>query len=128
MDTRSQHSKRKNDALSSLNAAIEAVDVAKEGSTVIPATDVYDSVSTLLTMIRVRFLLSKVNSGLTHNQDSMVNKPDYVQLGLTCADLCRALNQGMGGMDLYDLSQSVCEEIDQLSRWAKSVVRGLGVH
>ena len=43
--------------LSLLNAAIEAMNLAKEISSVTPAKAVFGSVSALLTMIRVRFLL-----------------------------------------------------------------------
>jgi len=45
----------------------------------------------------------------------MANKPDYVQLGLVCADVCRALNRETDGRDLYDLSQPVCEAIEHLT-------------
>ena len=44
----------------------------------------------------------------------MSNEQDYVELGLTCADICRALNRGMNGKKLGDLSQSVCDAIKQL--------------
>jgi len=54
-------------------------------------------------------------SGLTHNQDSMVNKTDYVELGLACADVCRALDRGMNGRRLDQLSQSVLEAMGQLT-------------
>jgi hypothetical protein len=47
-------------------------------------------------------------------QDSMVNDLDYVELGLNCADICRALDRGINGKKLDDLSQSVCEVINQL--------------
>jgi hypothetical protein len=53
--------------------------------------------------------------GLTHIQDSMANELDYVELGLNCADICRALDRGMNGKKLGDLSQSVCEAINQLT-------------
>ena len=45
----------------------------------------------------------------------MANKQDYVDLGLDCADVCRALDRGIGGRQLNDLSQSVCEAIEQLT-------------
>ena len=48
-------------------------------------------------------------------QDSVANKTDYVELGLACADVCRALDRGMNGKSLDDLSQSVCEAIAQLT-------------
>ena len=45
----------------------------------------------------------------------MANKTDYVGLGLDCADVCRALERGMKGKKLDDLSQSVCEAIARLT-------------
>ena len=52
--------------------------------------------------------------GFTCIQDSMANKTDYVELGLTCANVCGALDRGLGGKKLDDLSQSVREAIAQL--------------
>ena len=49
----------------------------------------------------------------------MINKTDYVDLGLACADVCRALDRGMNGKKLDGLSQSVCEAINQLTMWVK---------
>ena len=46
----------------------------------------------------------------------MANKSDYVELGLACADVCKALGRGMSGKTLADLSQSVREAIGQLTR------------
>ena len=45
----------------------------------------------------------------------MVNEADYVEVGLFCADICRALDRGMNGKKLDDLSQSVCDAINQLT-------------
>ena len=45
----------------------------------------------------------------------MANELDYVELGLTCANVCGALNRGMNGRQLEDLSQPVCEAIEQLT-------------
>lgn len=52
---------------------------------------------------------------LTLVQDSMIDQHDYVELGLCCADVCRALDQGVSGRKLDDLSQSVYEAISQLT-------------
>ena len=49
----------------------------------------------------------------------MANKSDYVELGLVCADVCKALERGMNGKKLDDLGQSVREAIEQLTRWVK---------
>ena len=45
----------------------------------------------------------------------MANKSDYVDLGLSCANVCEALDRGMNGRKLDDLSQSVREAIAQLT-------------
>ena len=57
MDTKSQRPKPRDSALSSLNVAIEALDLAKEISCISPAKAVFGSVIVLLTMIRVRCFL-----------------------------------------------------------------------
>ena len=56
-----------------------------------------------------------VYSRFTCDQDSMVNKTDYVELGLACADVCRALDRGLNGRQIDELSQSVFEAIGQLT-------------
>ena len=45
----------------------------------------------------------------------MISKADYVELGLTCADVCEALNRGVGGRQADRLSQSVLEAIEKLT-------------
>ena len=57
-----------------------------------------------------------VYSRFTCDQNSMANKSDYVELGLACADVCKALERGMNGKKLDDLSKSVREAIEQLTR------------
>ena len=52
---------------------------------------------------------------LTHNQDTMANEQDYIDLGLSCADICKALERGMSGKSLNDVSKSVCDAINQLT-------------
>ena len=82
MDADSQQPKRRDGALSALNTAIEAMNLAKEVSSVTPAKAVFGSVSILLTMIRVRCLLSLRQCPYS----------EYVQLGLRGQQgrLCRA--------------------------------------
>lgn len=48
-------------------------------------------------------------------QDAKTNERDYVELGLSCADVCRALDRGMSGKKPEDLAQSVREAINQLT-------------
>ena len=44
----------------------------------------------------------------------MANDQEYVDLGLSCADICKALERGMDDKKLDDLSKSVCDAINQL--------------
>jgi len=45
----------------------------------------------------------------------MINKVDYVELGLTCAGACEALDQGMGIRRADQLSQPTLEAIGKLA-------------
>ena len=47
----------------------------------------------------------------------MANKQDYVDLGLSCVDICKALERGMDGKKLDEFSKSVCDAINQLTTW-----------
>ena len=51
----------------------------------------------------------------THGQDTMANEQDYVELGLSCAEICKVLERGMNGKNLDDFSKSVCDAINQLT-------------
>ena len=48
-----------------------------------------------------------------------MNKTDYVDLGLACADVCKALDRGMRGRRADELSQPVFEAIEQLTTSVK---------
>ena len=52
----------------------------------------------------------------------MANEQDYVDLGLSCADICKALEQRMDGKPLDDLIKPVCDAIDQLTTWVQSTI------
>ena len=69
MATKSQQPKGREDTLSSLNTAIDAINLAKDVSTIPPAKAAFDSASVFLATIRVRFL--------------------QVQVGQLPADVCR---------------------------------------
>jgi len=58
MAAKPQRPRERDGTISSLNIAIEAMNLAKEVSSITPAKAVFGSVSILLTMVRVRFLLS----------------------------------------------------------------------
>ena len=115
MDPKPQQSRERGGTLSSLNVAIETMNLAKEISSVTPAKAVFGSVSVLLTMIRVCFLPVIRRSELMCSQDSMANELEYVELGLSCADICKSLDRGMNGKRLEDFSQSVRDAINQLT-------------
>ena len=116
MTTGSQRPKGREGALSLLNAAIDAINLAKEASSITPAKVAFGAAGILLTMIKVRFLLFAMRClKFTRGQESMANTLDYVELGLFCADICKALDRGMNGKRLNDLNQSVCGAINQLT-------------
>ncbi|KAF9793512.1 hypothetical protein BJ322DRAFT_1103895 [Thelephora terrestris] len=98
MDTKSQRPKR-DSVLPTLNTAIEALDRADKTSTLKSAKAAFGFVSALLTGIR----------------DSSAKKINYVELGLACADVCRALDRGMHGRQTDQFSLSVFEAIEQLT-------------
>ena len=54
-----------------------------------------------------------------------MNEADYVELGLTCVDVCTALDRGLNGKGLNELTNSVCEAINQLTRWVAATMHGL---
>jgi len=60
MDTKSQQPKRPDTTLSLLNAAIDAMNIAKDVLGMTPAKAAFGSVGVILTMIRVGFLLLRV--------------------------------------------------------------------
>ena len=119
MNTKSPlQQKGQENILSSLNVAIDFLNLAKDScGSIPPAQAVFGSVSILLTMIKVRFPLFSDDpfQRLTRNQDSMANRTDYVELGLACADVCKALERGMNGRRMDELSRSVFEAIGQLT-------------
>lgn len=45
----------------------------------------------------------------------MANEQDYVELGLSCADICEALERGMDGKKLDDLNKPVRDAIKKLT-------------
>ena len=45
----------------------------------------------------------------------MANDQDYVDLGMSCSDVCKALDRGLDGRQLDELSRSVLGAIEQLT-------------
>ena len=52
----------------------------------------------------------------------MANRSDYVELGLTCTNVCKALHREIDGKELDNLSRSVYEAIEQLTTWVKQAM------
>ena len=109
-------SQRPKELEADLNAAIQTLDLAKTESTILPAKAVFGSITILLTIIRVCFLLfATICSRLTPSQDSMINEQDYVELGLSCVEVCRTLNRGTNGKKQGELSPAVYDAINRLT-------------
>jgi hypothetical protein len=89
MDTSSQRPKGRDGALSSLNVAIDAINLAKDIVDIAPAKAAFGSVSALLTMIRVRFFLFCDDGLWVHTHPGL----DGERTGLrrTWVELCRYL-------------------------------------
>ena len=45
----------------------------------------------------------------------MVNEQDYVKLGLFCADVCQALDRGLNGRGMDELSGTLVGAIEKLT-------------
>lgn len=45
----------------------------------------------------------------------MINDEEYFDLGIACADVCNALDRGINGRRLDELSQSVLMAIEKLT-------------
>ena len=45
----------------------------------------------------------------------MASRSDCVELGLACADVCKALDRGMKGRHANEFNRSVFEAIEQLT-------------
>ena len=117
MATNPQQPKERDGVLSALNVFIEALNIAKEISSITPAKAVFGSVAVVLMMVRVCFfpLYATTSSWLTFDQESMVNQRDYVELALSCADICGALDRGTKGKGMGNLNQTVREAINRLT-------------
>ena len=116
MKTKPQPPKEQEGVISALNGFITAFNLAKEVSSNTPAKAVFGSVSVLLEMIRVSLLAFHWPN--THSaectQDTMINKADYVELGLACGEVCVALKRGLDTKSEDDFNDSVREAIKQL--------------
>ena len=109
MATKSQRPNRREVALSSLNAAIVAVNLAKELSSVTPAKAVFGTVGVILTMIKVSFLLVCVER--LQNEMHLGHDDQSGGLRRAWAGMCWCLYRpqpGTGGEE-FRRSQRLCD-------------------
>ena len=52
----------------------------------------------------------------------MANKEGFVDLGISCAEIYKALKRGMDGRELDELSESVREAIEELKTWVELAI------
>jgi len=76
MEAESQRPKAHEGVISGLNAAIEAMNLAKEISSITPAKAVFGSVSVILAMIRVSPLLVCVDHPQAEMDPGLDDQPD----------------------------------------------------
>jgi len=76
MEAQSQRPKGRESTISMLNAAIEAMNLAKELSSITPAKAVFGSVSVILLMISVSLLLVFVDQPQTEMHPGRDDQPD----------------------------------------------------
>ncbi|KAF9781673.1 hypothetical protein BJ322DRAFT_1213014 [Thelephora terrestris] len=99
MASTSQRKRGRDDDRSTLDADIQVLNHAMDACHLQPARDAFDSASALLTTIR----------------DSTANEQDYVDIGRSCVDVCKALERGLQGRRSDKLSPSMLEAIEQLT-------------
>lgn len=56
----------------------------------------------------------------------MINEVNYVELGLSCANICEVLHRGTSGRRADQLSPSVLRAIEQLTVWVEATMPAQG--
>ena len=109
-----QRPKDRDGALSTLDVLIQTLNFAKGACGIPPAQVVFASASALLSMIRLH-PTSRRQIATHTTQDTMANDRDYVELGRACGEVCQALDRGLKGKRLDELTQSVLGAVGQLT-------------
>ena len=118
MKAKFRRPKKPEDALHSLNIAIEALDLARDNTTLKPARNAIYSTSALLATIRVCSFPVHVRRLFTdsYTQDSVINEAGFVELGLACAAICQSLDRGMkGSLGAPPPGAPILEAVEQLT-------------
>ena len=58
----------------------------------------------------------------------MIDKTDYVELGLACADVCKVLNQGINGRRVDQLGPSVLKAIERLTTQVEPAIQRRAIY
>lgn len=116
MISRSWQTKRREAALTALDGSTKALDAAKDMCGVPSAKIALASAFILLTTIKAGYHLFLGGELLTHaSQENMNKKDNYINLGLSCADVCGALDRGLNGGKSDKLSEPVQKAIEKLT-------------
>ncbi|KAF9781744.1 hypothetical protein BJ322DRAFT_1220508 [Thelephora terrestris] len=99
MASTSQKKRGRDDGRSTLDADIQVLHHAMDACHLQPAREAYDSAGALLATIR----------------DSTADEEDYMDLGRSCVDVCRALERGLEGSQPDEVSPSILEAIKHLT-------------
>ncbi|KAF9778075.1 hypothetical protein BJ322DRAFT_251217 [Thelephora terrestris] len=94
-------------AVTGLDMAIDALNIAQNISSITPAKAVFGTVGVILVMIR----------------DFMENEQGYVELGKSCYEICTALDLGIDGKKPEDISRFVWVAVDQLLTTVAAIQR-----
>lgn len=109
---------RTSKARASLNDRIDILN--KNAVEVSPAKQVFGTVTTILALVRVRFvaLCSSMDSGshLLFNKDKMIENKESVQLSEQCFNVCEILMDAIQGKDAGDLNDSETMAMKDLDR------------
>ena len=108
MTSKPQRRKGPDGPVSMLNIAMDALNLVKDICAVPPAQATFGFISALLTMVGARTLQSHDDDPRFHIYSGYYgDRQDYVELGLFRVDVYRALDRGLDGKRLDELSKPV---------------------
>ena len=110
METDLQRPTRREDAVPTIDTTVAALDLARNNSNIGTAKAIFRSATDLLATTRVcPHPSATIGFRLRVGQDSTptVNKLDFVELCLFCADICRTLDRGTSGRSRDELNPSI---------------------
>ena len=116
MASEPQQSKRRNAVASVLDMFIQTLNDSKGSRGVPPAQAALESTCTLLTTMKMGSTSFLSGELVAHSTQRTTGKrDDFVDLGLSCADVCEALDRALDGKRSDDLSEPACKAIEKLT-------------